>query len=83
MEVQQEKQYRTKEQFDEILDSLINSTHSETVRLIIEGSFYVHDLIRYIDEQYFFDDEYRLNRAGYHALLEAMQDVTKARCSDE
>ena len=53
MRVQEKKQYRTKVQFDEIIDSLTNSEHSETCRLIIEGSFYAHDIMHYIDEQYF------------------------------
>lgn len=80
MRVQEKKQYRTKVQFDEIIDSLTNSEHSETCRLIIEGSFYAHDIMHYIDEQYFFDDEYTLTRLEYHALLEAIEEVTRARC---
>ena len=80
MKLSKEEQYRTKEQFDEIIDSLTNSEHSETCELIIEYNFYAHDIMRYIDEQYFFDDEFALTRLEYHALLEAIEDVTRARC---
>jgi hypothetical protein len=55
------KQYRTQEQFDEIVDSLINGNFNQAVDFVIEYGFYALDLRQFIDntlvESSYFDNE--------------------------
>jgi hypothetical protein len=55
------KQYRTQEQFDEIVDSLINGNFNQAVDFVIEYGFYAKELRQFIDntlvESSYFDNE--------------------------
>lgn len=55
------KQYRTQEQFDEIVDSLINGNFDQAVDFVIEYGFYAKELREFIDnslaESSYFDNE--------------------------
>jgi hypothetical protein len=55
------KQYRTQEQFDEIVDSLINGNFNQAVDFVIEYGFYAQELRKFIDntlvESSYFDNE--------------------------
>ena len=68
------KQYRTQEQFDEIVDSLINGNFNQAVDFVIEYGFYALDLRQFIDntlvESSYFDNE------DFYQLIES---ATKKR----
>ena len=65
------KQYRTQEQFDEIVDSLINGNFNQAVDFVIEYGFYALDLRQFIDntlvESSYFDNE------DFYQLIETHQ----------
>lgn len=46
------KQYRTQEQFDEIVDSLINGNFDQAVDFVIEYGFYAKELREFIDNSF-------------------------------
>ena len=68
------KQYRTQEQFDEIVDSLINGNFNQAVDFVIEYGFYAKELRQFIDntlvESSYFDNE------DFYQLIES---ATKKR----
>lgn len=58
------KQYRTSEQFEEIIESMTNGNWSQAGRECVEYGFYANDLLNAFDEAITYDDD-----------LETMRDL--------
>ncbi len=74
--------YRTQEQFDEIVDSLINGNFDQAVDFVIEYGFYAQELREFIDnslvESPYFDNEnfYQLiETATIYRVLKQKKDA--------
>lgn len=70
------KQYRTQEQFDEIVDSLINGNFNQAVDFVIEYGFYAKDLREFIDDTMEYNDNSYFKNEDFYQLIES---ATKKR----
>ena len=70
------KQYRTQEQFDEIVDSLINGNFNQAVDFVIEYGFYAQDLRGFIDNAMESHDNIYFKNEDFYQLIET---ATKKR----
>tara|TARA_R110000744_G_scaffold33660_1_gene79012 strand:+ start:4733 stop:5200 length:468 start_codon:yes stop_codon:yes gene_type:complete len=70
------KQYRTQEQFDEIVDSLINGNFNQAVDFVIEYGFYAKDLREFIDGEMEYNDNSYFKNEDFYQLIES---ATKKR----
>ena len=68
-------EYRTQEQFDEIVDSIINGNFDQAVNLVLDYGFYAQELRQCINntlvESPYFDNE---------DLYQVIETATKKRC---
>ena len=68
--------YRTQEQFDEIVDSLINGNFNQAVDFVIEYGFYAKDLREFIDGEMEYNDNSYFKNEDFYQLIES---ATKKR----
>jgi len=51
-------EYRTKEQFNELIETAINGNWSDAAAYVVEYGFYANDLIQAYKNSYFVDSDY-------------------------
>ena len=72
------KEYRTEEQFNEILHSMINGNWTQAAQQCVDYGFYAHDLVRFSEDLE--ELHYGLTIANFVELIEK---ATKIRCRND
>lgn len=70
------KAYRTLEQLNEILESMVNGNWSQAAQECVDYGFYANDLVRMVED----NDCYEVPMAD---LVELIEMATELRCQNE
>ena len=66
------KEYRTDEQFQEIMDNVVNGNWTDAAQNCVDYGFYANDLLKKASGEHFYDDDVMSYNVADIALLAEM-----------